>query len=187
MKKWEYEFLNRNKICSNSKFNVYFDHLITPNNLEVKDFLIVKPKVSIQDNLVGICVLPSLDNKFCLMKGWRHQFNKVVYQAPAGFIENNENPEETAIRELREETSLICESKDLISLGSYLPDAGLIEGKVALYLARKCKKSKIKLDREIGTGKIVFYTKNELLYLIENETNIGGSTLVASYRALGKF
>ena len=186
-KNWEYQFLNRNKICSNSKFNVYFDHLITTNNSEVKDFLIVKPRVSKQYNLVGICVLPLFENKYCLMKGWRHQFNKVIYQAPAGFVEPEESPEETAIRELKEETALICSSKDLISLGSYIPDAGLIEGKVALYLATKCIKSKIKLDKEIGTGKLVFFTKKDLLDLIQNETNIGGSTLVASFRALSKF
>ena len=108
----EYNFINRKKICSNSKFDVYFDHLITPNNLEVKDFLIVKPKVSKEDNLVGVCILPIFENKYCLMKGWRHQFNKVIYQAPAGFIEDVEDPKETALRELKEETSLVCSPND---------------------------------------------------------------------------
>ena len=88
------------KICSNTKFNV-----ILPSNFsekfEAKDFLIVKPKVIKNNKIVGICVLPIYENKFGLMQGWRHQLNKNVYQAPSGFVEENESPEETAIRELR--------------------------------------------------------------------------------------
>ena len=180
----KYRFLNRKLVCTNSKFNVFFDHLISPNNMELKNFLVVKPKISRDDQLAGICVLPLLENKFCLMKGWRHQFDQIIYQAPAGFIDNNESPEEAAIRELYEETALICNSKDLISLGSYLPDAGLIEGRVALFLALECRKSNSKIDKEIGTGKIQFFTKKELNDLIINNPNVGGSTLTASFRAL---
>ena len=181
-----YKFLNRTEVCSNSRFNVYFDHLITPNNTELKNFLIVKPKIITKEKLVGICVLPLVKNKYCLMQGWRHQLNEIVYQAPSGFIENEEQPEETAIRELREETALICSSKDLISLGSYLPDAGLIEGKVALFLASNCKKSEENLDKEIGTGNLLYFKENELISLIKNESNIGGSTVVAAFRAINK-
>ena len=96
-------------MCSNSRFDILFDHVVAPNNEEIKDFLIVKPKVVYKkDKTVGVCVVPIFNEKFCLMKGWRHQFNEFVFQAPAGFIEKDEEPFETAIRELREETSLLC-------------------------------------------------------------------------------
>tara|TARA_Y100001978_G_scaffold200589_1_gene217165 strand:+ start:250 stop:834 length:585 start_codon:yes stop_codon:yes gene_type:complete len=180
-----YKFLNRRRICSNTKFNVYFDHLISPNQIEIKDFLIIKPRILKENKVVGICVLPVFNNRFGLMAGWRHQFNEIIYQAPAGFIEEQEQPEETAIRELKEETSLICNIKDLISLGYYLPDAGLIEGRVALFLALNCNKiSNKNLDKEIGTGNIDFFTKEELGELIKSSSNIGGSTLVACFRAI---
>ena len=81
---------------------------------------------------------------------------------------------------------MICHREDLISLGSYLPDAGLIEGRVALYLAIKCKRSDKELDKEIGTGKIEFHTIKQLINLISNNSDIGGSTLVACYRAINR-
>ena len=61
-----YKFIGRRKICSNTKFNVYFDHLIYNEKFEVKDFLTVKPKVIKDNKIVGICVLPMFNNKFCL-------------------------------------------------------------------------------------------------------------------------
>ena len=179
-----YHHLSRDLACSNSLFNVYFDHLKVCENT-VKDYLIVKPKVSIgSDNIVGICVLPEVDLSFGLMIGWRHQFGTKIWQAPAGFVESGEDPSQTALRELREETSLICDPRNLISLGSFIPDAGLLEGKVALFLAKDCEFiSQIK-SNEIGTGDLHFFNTNELMHLICNDSNIGGSTVTASVRAL---
>jgi len=179
-----YQHHSRNLACSNSLFNVFFDHLTIGDNT-VKDYLIVKPKVSIgSDLVVGICVLPEVNLSFGLMSGWRHQFGVEIWQAPAGFVEHDENPSQTALRELREETSLICEPKNLISLGSFIPDAGLIEGKVALFLAKDCKSiPQIKFN-EFGTGELHYFKSNELMNLICNNSNLGGSTITASLRAL---
>ena len=181
----KYLFVKRNLQCENSRFEVFFDHLILDNSNQIKDFLTIKPKVILKNKIVGVCVLPIIGDKFCLMNGWRHQFNSYVYQAPAGFCEKGEKPYETALRELFEETSLICKQNDLISLGYYLPDAGLIEGKVALFLATNClEREKSRLDNEVGIGEKLLLTKQELLKIIFKAENIGGSTLVASFRGL---
>ena len=180
----EYQFLSRREICSNSKFNVFFDHIISPDKLNINDFLTIKPKISTKDQIVGICVLPIFKDKFYLMKGWRHQFNKQIYQAPAGFIEDGEEPAITALRELEEETFLKCPKNNLISLGYYLPDAGLIEGKVALFLAKNCHKTNAVKQFEIGSSKIYPFNKAQLFNLISEESDIGGSTAVCCYRAL---
>ena len=132
----KYKFIKRKIICSNSKFDILFDHIISPENEEIEDFLIVKPKIRSKNNIIGICVLPMIDGNFYLMRGWRHQFKELIYQAPAGFIEKGESPFQSALRELQEETSLICKPENLISLGSFIPDAGLIEGNVSLFLAK---------------------------------------------------
>jgi len=180
----KYKFLKRQEICSNSRFDVFFDHVISPDKLNIEDFLIVKPKISTIDQIVGVCIIPMFNDKFYLMRGWRHQFNKDIYQAPAGFIESGESPEDTALRELEEETSLSCSKSNLIKLGSYLPDAGLIEGKVALFLAKSCIKSQKNKQLEIGSSKVYSFTKSDLINLLFNESLIGGSTLVSCYRAL---
>lgn len=181
---YKYQFINRKKISSNSRFNIFFDHVIAPDKKEVKDFLIIKPKISLKDKVVGICILPLYKNKFCLMNGWRHQLNQFVLQAPAGFVESDEDPADTAIRELEEETMFSCEKSNLISLGTYLPDAGLIEGRVALFLAKDCIESEEVNQYEIGTSDISYFTKSQLINIISQENNIGGSTIVACYRSL---
>ena len=183
-KRSKYRFIARNKACSNTRFDVFFDHLVSNDQKEIKDFLVVRPKVSSKDKIVGVCILPVFNKKFCLMSGWRHQFDDNIIQAPTGFVECNEDPKETAIRELLEETSLICDSKNLVALGSYLPDAGLIEGRVSLHLALDCQRSSSSMEYEIGTGHVFQFTKAELTSLLCNEKNIGGSTLVTAFRAI---
>jgi len=180
----KYELIKRRNICSNSKFDIFFDHIITHDKEEIKDFLIVKPKVTIEEKIAGICVLPFFKGEFFLMHCWRHQFEEFIYQAPTGFVERNEKPFETAIRELREETSLICNPNNLISLGSFIPDAGLIEGRVALFLAKECEKSNSQAEKEIGSGQLTSFTKNDLKILLETGQNIGGSTLITCMRSL---
>ena len=44
-------------------------------------------KVANEEKIVGICILPVVNKKFCLMSGWRHQFDTNILQAPAGFLE----------------------------------------------------------------------------------------------------
>ena len=180
----KYNFVDRRKLLSNSRFNIYFDHLITQEGTNIEDFLIVKPKIYNHEDVIGVCVIPIFEDKFCLMKGWRHQFNDFIFQAPAGFIEKDESPSFSALRELSEEVSFQCNSNDLINLGTYVPDAGLIEGKVALFLAMNCKKKDEFSLNEIGTGNIISFSKQELQELINHESNIGGSTIVAALRAL---
>lgn len=180
----KYKFLKRRSISSNSKFEIFFDHLISPKKQEINDFLIVKPKIFNKDKIAGICVIPFFQGKFFLMNCWRHQFAEFVYQAPTGFLEKNERPIETAIRELKEETSLICEPENLVSLGSFIPDSGLIEGRVALFLAKECKKSNFQTDEEIGSSELIAYNKKDIKEFVENGKNIGGSTLVACIRSL---
>src|SRR5882762_2686535 len=123
-----YRKLNRRLACENRLFDVYFDTIETPAGEVIEDFLIVRPKIAAPGGIVGVCVLPEVNGKIGLMRGYRHQLDEEVWQAPAGFIDAGESAEQTALRELAEETMLSCEPRRLVSLGSYLPDAGLIEG-----------------------------------------------------------
>ena len=180
----KYQLIKRKNICSNEKFDIFFDHIISLNKSEIKDFLTVKPKVNTEEKIVGICVLPYFHGEFFLMNCWRHQFEEFIYQAPTGFVEKNEKPFETALRELREETSLICNPKSLVSLGSFIPDPGLIEGRVALFLAKECEKSNYQVDKEIGSSQLSSFTKEDIKKFLETGENIGGSTLIACMRSL---
>ena len=182
---YRYRRLGRRLACENKLFEVFFDTVETPSGEVVDNFLIVRPKVFAPGGIIGVCVLPEVDGKIGLMRGWRHQLEEEVWQAPAGFIDPGETAEQTAVRELKEETGLVCNSAKLQSLGVYLPDAGLIEGRVALFHAR-CEGhfAESTAAEEIGMGRLEYFSPGALEEILNHAENVGGATLVAGYRYL---
>ena len=179
-----YAHISRRLVASNSRFKIFFDHVSTPVGDTIPDYLLISPKVHVADNIVGVCVLPYFDGMFWLMKGWRHHCESFIWQAPAGFVEHGEIPEESAARELYEETGFLATPSSLTSLGSILPDAGLIDGRVALFLSTCNIRTDSDISFEIGLGKLIAFSREDLTSIILHESNIGASTLLACFRAL---
>lgn len=180
-----FKLQGRRQVLSNSVFEVYFDAVGEDNApVSVEDFLIVRPRV--RSGIVGgVIVLPEADGKIGLMSGYRHQFDREIWQAPAGFLEPGEAVEHTALRELREETNLACLPENLESLGEFLPDAGLIDATVSLFLAKDCTMIADGVrESEPGTGALTFFDAPSLKALILEERFIGGATIAACSRWL---
>lgn len=179
-----YKHLDRRLVCENQRFEVFFDTVRATDATMIEDFLIVRPRVCAADKVAGVCVLPELNEKIGIMRVFRHHLGEEVWQAPGGFIEPDEEAATAAVRELREETGVVPSRVE--SLGSYLPDAGLIEGRVALFLARGCTVCDAGAisSNEIGAGQLHWFEPMTLKALILSQCNIGGSTLAACFRAL---
>jgi 8-oxo-dGTP pyrophosphatase MutT (NUDIX family) len=180
-----YRLIARRLAGENERFRIFFDEIETPSGEIIPDFLIVKPKVTAKGgNVVGVCVLPHVGGRIGLMRAYRHQLNAEIWQAPAGFIDDEESSEEAAMRELAEETGLVCSPERLRSLGGYVSDAGLIEGSVALFVAEDPLPTPDPVHGEVGVSELTFFDRAALRELTLHSSLIGGSTLVSCMRFL---
>ena len=96
MKKWN--LLKSSYIFKNRWLKVRQDYIKMPSGHEIDDFFIIE-----HPSFVNIIAIDK-EGRFILEKQYRHGLKKIGYELPAGTIEINESPIETAKRELLEET-----------------------------------------------------------------------------------
>lgn len=80
-----------------------------------------------------VIVIPEKDEKFLMVKQWRHGEKKLSIEFPGGVIDEGEDPETAAKRELEEETGY--KAGKLTKLGSYNPNPALFSNHTHVYLA----------------------------------------------------
>ena len=96
---------------------------------------------------------------------------------PAGYIEQGEEPEVSALRELQEEVGVI--PKKLIPLSSFYQDEGISAAKNTAYLALGCTEGH---ERNLDEGEFVEYFKcsfNDVLQLQEEGYIEGSNSIIA--------
>ena len=82
----------------------------------------------------GVCVVPITDEGEILMvKQFRYPFQEVLTELPAGKLEFGEDHREAGLRELREETGMVCEKFEY--LGVCYPSVAYLTEKIHMYLA----------------------------------------------------
>jgi len=169
-------------VCENSRWKVSLDHILNSDGLEVADYMVVHPK-TIHDHLIsGVCVLPIYNDEIGLVRYLRHPVEEVFWEAPRGFIDTGEKPEDAAIRELEEETGLICDPDNLIFLGYYLPEPSTIRARGVLFAAQSCRLGSNTQQQELGLGKLSFFSKDEVLEMMSSSMIQDASSLITCYR-----
>lgn len=79
-------------------------------------------------------IVPLLDDgRICLIENFRISVNKRLVELPAGTLESGERPEETARRELAEETGY--RARSIEPLGCVYSSPGVFDERMYLYLA----------------------------------------------------
>lgn len=144
--------------------NNYFDIVGEPKNLKIHQ------KVS------GSAVIPRIDGFYYLV-GIKRKDENVHWEIPRGFQKEGESFEETAKRELKEETNI--EAKSLKSLGVVMPDSGIMDSKIHLFLADCEKPERIVLQEDEGIKCYQYYSLNAIYELIRKGSIIDGYTLAA--------
>lgn len=107
-------------------FTVHIDEVVCPNgNSAIREYV---------EHRGGVCIVPITDKgELVMIKQFRYAYGEVLWELPAGKLEAGEDPLESGIRELKEETGAVAES--FHSLGKFYPTCGYCNEVIHLYYA----------------------------------------------------
>ena len=148
--------VGRHLACENTKFFVYFDHVVDKAGSEVRDYLVVAPKNAEKDLVTGVAILSVIDGRVGLVRIYRPAIRAYSWEIPHGFVDEGESDNSSALRELLEETGLAAEPGHFSSLGYITPDAGVLAARVHLYLAEAGHAAQ-QSQRELGLREFRFF------------------------------
>jgi len=172
----------RTKVFENARFRVFADDIADSRGNEVHNFLVVAPRNRTAGMLTGVLVIPVHEGQILFLDAYRHAIGKRVLEVPRGFIDEGEEPPEAALRELNEETGLVCEPGFLISLGVVQPDPGVLAARVALFAATDCRSGGRRADDEIGIDTGIWISIPETQRMLLDHEFEEASTCVALHR-----
>lgn len=154
------------------RFNIVFDCIEKNGVFAPFSYVKIKP---------GVCVIPVYKNQILLTKEFRHPFEEDMYQFTCGMIDENENPEEAAARELKEETGLIA--SELKYLGYNCPSVGSTTEKIYMYIAYCEDTRQAELSHEILEQMTFEWVSPEQIEkMIQNDEIVSGASVVAWYK-----
>lgn len=116
------------------------------------------------------------EGQMVLVKQFRKPIEGVILEVPAGKIEKGEDPENTAVRELQEETGY--KASKIKHLYTFYSSPGFSAEKIFLYLAEDIIPGEASPD-ENEHVETVTYDLDTLATMIENGEIIDGKTIVA--------
>ena len=158
----QYEISKRELITENIRFSVFLDTITQDGEVAIKDYLSISPKSSDENQIASAITLPVDNGKYGLVKIYRPPIQDFSWELPGGFIEPDETPALAAIRELKEETGLICEEEHLIYLGTFFPSPGLLSGKLCIFSAEKCTPGTEKEKTDLGVSQFKWFSEEEI-------------------------
>jgi ADP-ribose pyrophosphatase len=168
------EDLSKGQFVTNERY------ICTLNNGE--DIIREKIRKARKDGSAVIVIPVTKDNEVIVTVEPRVFTEKTVGVGfPAGYIEDGEEPEVAALRELQEEVGVIPEK--LIPLSSFYQDEGISAAKNTAYLALGCTEG---YEKNPDEGEFVEYFKcsfNEVLELQKDGYIEGSNSVIAIEKA----
>lgn len=139
-------------------------------------------KREIVDHQKGVGIIAfDEDNKLWMVKQYRKAIDRVTLEIPAGLVESNELPIETAKRELQEEVGFYPEKI------SYLFDMhaspGFTNDKLSFFLANNLVKSELEQDEDENV-EASLYEIDDLYNMIENGELTDAKSIIAILYAI---
>ena len=169
--------INQRRSFENSVWSVDLCH-VASNGREIKDYLVLSPKVQRSDKIGGVAVLPERDGRLGLQWVRRVAVEHAMCEVPRGFIDSGENVEHAASRELEEETGLRCPPERLQPLAVFAPEPSTIAAYVAVFVAPDCG-GELRVSNEIGVGALRFHDIEEIKTALLSGSIADATTMIA--------
>lgn len=126
----------------------------------------------------GVVILPVLNDRFVLIRHYRHSTREVYLEIPRGFANDDLTIEDNAAQEMVEETGY--KIRNLKRLGKIAPDTGLLGSQACVYLAYLENEEKHEAtDTAEAINNMEFYTIDEIKHQIAAGEITDGYTLGA--------
>jgi ADP-ribose pyrophosphatase len=122
--------VNRRQVYKGAVLDVGVECVVLPNGVTV-DLEIVRHRGG------SAAVACDADRRVCLLRQYRHAAGGWLWEIPAGKHEGDEEPEETARRELADEAGV--EAARWTSLGEMVSSPAVFTEVIHLYLARELR------------------------------------------------
>ncbi|WP_047985370.1 NUDIX domain-containing protein [Ornithinibacillus californiensis] len=131
MSKFEEKTINTVKIFDGKVVKLQVDEVTLPNGKQSTREIIKHPG--------AVAVIPmTKEGKIVLVEQFRKPLEKSIVEIPAGKLEPGEDPQETAVRELEEETGYT--TKSLTKLTSFYSSPGFADEIMHIYVAKELEK-----------------------------------------------
>ncbi|MCP0886486.1 NUDIX hydrolase [Ligilactobacillus sp. WILCCON 0076] len=145
--------------------------VVLPNNEKATREIIRHP------GAVGIVAITP-EEKIVLIRQWRAPLRKITLEIPAGKIEKGEHPDQTAVRELNEETRFTADTLERVN--EFYTSPGFADEKMYLYHASGLHVAKTKLPQDEDEFlQLEELTIKEVQEQIANGTICDSKTLIA--------
>lgn len=132
----ESEWIHKGKIFSLRRDHIQFESC-PPHDWDI----IVHPG--------AVAIIPIANNgNLILIHQWRRAIGKIIYELPAGTLEENEPPLACAQREIQEEIGY--KAKNLIPLGGLYSAPGFSTEYIHLFIATELEESRLPQDTHEG-------------------------------------
>jgi 8-oxo-dGTP pyrophosphatase MutT (NUDIX family) len=120
--------LSSETVCRALTFDVTRDRLRPPTGDEL-DYFVVRAKRE-----AASIVATDDAGRVLLVRQWRHTIQKLIWEVPAGAVDDGETPRDAAVRELREESGYDVDQAE--PLYTYHPAVGSMTVKFHLFVGR---------------------------------------------------
>lgn len=119
-----------------------------------------------------------------LVEQYRKPIDSVIWEIPAGHIENGETPEQAAIRELKEEIGMTAKSVEYVN--KYYTSPGFSDELIYFFVVRVAIEDKQKLDDDefINVKKI---SAKEFIKLVDEQKITDEKAILAAYFYAAKY